>query len=202
MTDNADPPNPERSVQLAGVGLAILWVAASLWQQWSWTNVSFTAITCGQARFPAYTAWTVVTTLVVVGVSALFYLKLGVRPGHPERAGSVITGIGLGVSLAIGLVPLVPILALFTGPDGLGGPLPTVTEAIDEFFVLAVFVGPPIAGITSLFAAHSRTALARMGRANRARLSFAIAAGLSALSLVTAYAALAINCWNADLILQ
>jgi hypothetical protein len=202
MTDNAEPPKPERSVQLAGVGLAILWVAASLWQQWSWTYVSPPAISCGQAGFVVFKVWAVVTTVIVVVVSAVFHLKVGVRPGHPERAGSVITGVGLGISLAIGLVPLFFIVILFTGLEGLGGPPPTATNVVNEVFLLAMYIGPPIAGIASLFVSHSEATLARMGRVNRARLSFAIAGGLSALSLVAAYAVVAVNCGNASWIVQ
>jgi hypothetical protein len=200
MTTEYELKGSGRPMRFAGIGLALVWVAASLWQQWSWTLTSFGAITCGQAAFPVYTTWTVVTTIVIVIVSALFHL--GVVADRARRSGSVIISTGLVLSLTIGVVVLVPIFALFTGQKGLGGPLPTIREAIDEAFVLGMFIGPPIAGIVSVVVARSQTVLRKIGRARRARLAFGIAAGLTALSFVAAYGAVALNCFDKGSILQ
>ncbi len=194
MTNTFERTKMNSSVRLAGAGLATLWVAASLWQQWSWTNASFTAITCGQARFPTYATWTVLTTIVVVVVGAVFHLKIGVRPGHPERAGWVIALVGLGISLVIGILPLLFNLLLIASTQGLEEPPAEVTPFVDEFVVLAMFIALPLAGIASLLVARSQTALARMGSVTRSRLSFGIAAGLPVWALVAAYTGVAINC--------
>ncbi len=201
MTNTIQSTKPERSAVAASFALAILLVAASLWQQWSWSNVTATAITCGQARFPAYTGWGIATTLVTVAISAVYYLRFAVRPGLPDRFSSLLIAVGLGVSVLVGVVMLLPILLVFTGPEGLGGPLPTLTQALDEFFVLGMYVGPPVAGIVGVVIARSQTTL--MGdRRKRVRIAFAVAAGGSVLSFLAAYSAVALNCLGHGSVLQ
>lgn len=195
MTSKSALIKTDSTVRLAGAGLAILWAAASLWQQLSWVYASLTAITCTKPNLPGvFTMWTAVTTIAVVMVSAVFFLKIGVGRGHALRAGSAVAGVGLGISLLIGLILLGFGMVFVILLEGEGGPPATVTDVIDWLVVLGMFIVPPLAGIASLLVARSRTVLARVGSVATGRLSFGIAAGLSVGALVTTYFGVAINC--------
>ncbi len=183
-------------IQFAGLGPAIVWVVASLWQQWGWFYVSPPAITCDFNQYPAYATWTIVATLVIVAASGVLYLWIGLRQAGPGRPGSIVLGVGLAISFLFGLAASLFQILLFTGLQGLGGPLPTAPHLVNEIFLLAVFVLPPIAGLCSVFIANSQAALERVGRVNRGRLAFGVAAGVTLLAPIAAYLVVGANCAN------